>query len=254
MVDLNSETNVLSLVLDSDSMFYGVFNSENHLLYSDRIPLNQCLTSSDYVATIEKAAHVNNGYTSINITIKTDQVSVLPMALDVPTHGPSPHQSILTDKLTGQPLHNAWTCDDSLLIALGELFTGRYLYHFSTVLANFIYPSHRNTLLAHIDKSHIHVIHYKSQDYRFYSMHDASSKEDYLYFIMQAFKLSGMDPSNSTLSMSGDIFIESELYNLLKRYISDIYFVQPELLQLKTTLPEDIKHRYFDLFATATCV
>lgn len=76
-----------------------------------------------------------------------------------------------------------------------------------------------------------------------------SKSEDCLYHILNAYKQLGLSTEKQKLILGGEMVKDSEIYNLLYKYIRYIEFVErPEQLEYGPELTQLPAHFYYDLF------
>lgn len=244
--------NKLSIVFDVDSFFYGIFDEHYVLQRRERIDLQRCVITEDYLAALRAVPALTKAFGEVHLCCRTMGHQFLPETV-APSLPVDNYNTIVTDQLLHQDVEVAWVVDDMLLSAIHEMWPGAAILHMSTVLSDYLHPSQQGSLLAHIEGSRLHVLQYKNGRFRFYNSYPAQEANDYLYYILQAYRLLGLSLSSDALTVSGEVMADSNLYRLLRRYVKQVDLIQPERMGLAVGLPAGEKHRYFDLYATALC-
>lgn len=243
----------LSAVFEVDSFFYGVFDEDYRLLYSERKSFEKCKSDKDFLKVLNSIPLLNDDYASIQLCCKTHKHLFTPTELGVEINSDDNFSSLISNKFLNQSIDVTWSVDDQLISAVQEKFPRQDVHHISSVFADYFYPSKRSILFAHFEKEMLHILHYSEGSFKFYNSYQVKEAEDYLYFVMQSYKLLGLDPAKDPLRISGDLFDHSSLFKLINRYVVHLEFMKPERLKLKKSLPENVKHRYFDLYSTVIC-
>lgn len=249
---VENNTKKLSAIVDVDSFFYGIFDENYRLLFSERKSFESSISEDQFKSVLNSIPQLNGEYGEIHLTCKTAQTSFLPKDVDMPPSGDN-FSTWVSNPFIHQDVEVFWAIDDQLVSALQYKFPDTSILHISTVFSDFIYPSQRKAFMAHFEKDTLHLMHYKQGVFQYYNSFKVKEGEDYLYFLMQGYHVLNLDPQKDALIISGDLIEGSQLHKLIQRYILNIDFIQPERFLLKESLPASVKHRYFDLYANVIC-
>lgn len=245
------KTLVLSLGLGD--IFYGVFTDDPTTLeYSDRLRLGTSQDVSEIADLLKSSPILSTTYDTVIVVIKSGDSTIIPSNISNPIRK-SPFRDHYQDQLLGQNLQCLYAYDRQTIAAIKRLFPDCRVVSFAAVLSDYLYPATRKSMLLHIDASSLSLVSCDQEAFKHYQSAEAETKEDYLYFVMQSLALSHFDATEVTVLVSGDLFVESELYQMLKRYVKSVRFADPELLRLRSGLPDNVKHRYLELYAATLC-
>ena len=254
MSDTQAKTNILAITANTQNAFFGVFSEDLELLYSDRLALDSCISSSDFVRSLKQSPTLVDHYKRVVVCLKSAEQMVLPYRdynnTDIDTgwrHG-------LIEKPVDQEISIITRIDKYLHDALVTMYPTAKITSLGTQLAEHLYPSDKQVVAAHIDKGMVYMAVYDGMKCRILRAVAAETKEDYLYLLLHSLKVASIDPNTVSLKLSGDIYPDSLLYSLLKKHVRHVSFIAPARLTLRTKLPDTVKQRYFELYATAVCV
>ena len=106
--------------------------------------------------------------------------------------------------------------------------------HHATVLIEKLLDKNKGSqFYLHVSKHHIDIILLKEKDLHFYNSFKYSSIEDIIYYVLFTAEQLKMDPEEFMLVLLGDITHESELYDILYKYIRNISFLENNNTLLK---------------------
>ncbi|MDT7831557.1 DUF3822 family protein [Flavobacteriaceae bacterium S356] len=106
--------------------------------------------------------------------------------------------------------------------------------HHTTVLIEKLLGKNKGSqFYLHVSKHHIDIILLKENDLHFYNSFKYNSKEDIIYYVLFIAEQLKMDTEEFMLVLLGDIKQESELYDILYKYIRNISFLENDNALLK---------------------
>jgi hypothetical protein len=162
------------------------------------------------------------------------------------------------DYIPSLDTYNVFAIDHHLSDWLKDQFPGHGIHHISSGLLEawlaiakkregaqvFINVFDRFFLIAYFERGEL--IFSNHFTYR--------TSKDFLYFAMLAYDQFRLAPENIPASISGLILPDSEIHNLLFRYIKDVRFLPaPSFLNFSPQFEQIPGHQYFDLFSLELC-
>ncbi len=83
----------------------------------------------------------------------------------------------------------------------------------------------------------------KNKKLALYNVFDYSTKEDFIYYVLNIFEQLQLDTENTELVLSGQIELEDSLYQMLYTYIRHITFVKPNF-KLADSIDAQTLHKF----------
>ena len=244
----------LSVVLYTDSFFYGFWDTEDILVKSGRSSLKELksfLTSLNQdgfplnmvriMSTVKPYVHVSQ-----KDFMKKDAASYF--------NGLYRRKRLKSLKLTkdtfvAEPIHTLHYVYGDLNKLTKSLTIPVKLGHISTAMANYAFLIEKD-FISYVSDNTLHLAYRKGDHFQFYNQFECFHKEDFLYFYMLAFYGLDLKPENEEVFIGGGVDENSPLYHLLKGYLPSIQLGE-NALQVESIFP---KHYYFDLYLCKSCV
>ncbi len=247
----------LSVVLMTDSFFYGIFDT-NHCLVSHRSFTNVRFSSHSSIEQILMDEILKLNFLVKKIAIHTEQNYQLPDRDDefLALLPGLEFKSKKMEKLPGNRIYNYFGItkhQESLLDSLFEknsyklngmpsLFCGYHLGDFDDFLH------------VHIDTSVILLYIQKNSKMVFYNSFKFNGSNDILYFILAVCRYSGLDPMTCKIVLSGWIERDSILFRHLAGYLGNLNIINDSQFKLSHKCnPECKKYHYFLHFMNNLC-
>jgi len=121
--------------------------------------------------------------------------------------------------------------------------------HSSTILIEKLIHRFKNfendVCIVNVTKNKFEMIVLKNHKLALYNYFDFTTKEDFIYYILFTAEQLNLNPEEFKLFLMGDIEKESELYDMLYKYIRNISFFIPK--NFPKALHSISKHAYFTL-------
>ncbi|HLV14734.1 MAG TPA: DUF3822 family protein [Xanthomarina sp.] len=127
--------------------------------------------------------------------------------------------------------------NDSVSVYVPYVNVNNYIYdtfgsftysHFSTILVDKILQIEKHSenvkLYVHVNKDHFEIVVSNQGKLNLYNTFDYSSKEDFIYYILFTIEQLKLNPEKINVVLLGDIEQESNLYEILYKYIRHISF------------------------------
>lgn len=164
---------------------------------------------------------------------------------------------ILHDKCHGLQAYIVYTIPKSILHATRLKFENCRFYHTAGVAIEGIIseklPSDSATVF--IDDKCFHIIIFQKGKLSYCNSFLLTCPEDVLYFVLNAFKQLGIDPHEQNLDLSCNHKDQTEVFNLLQKYILNITMrARPEYLKLASGLQSIKPFQFQKLFSLKQCV
>ena len=163
------------------------------------------------------------------------------------------------DKVRVLEAVNLYAYEATAIEHLQKHFEGSTLYHASTgmiqnFLTNFDSNQSKNIFL-HISGNIISLTVADRGKLLFHNWFEFKASPDCLYYVLLVFKQLGLRPETHPLYITGELVVDSEIHQLLYKYIKTIHFVnRPNFYvfgkQLSETFPQ---HFFFDLYSLKLC-
>lgn len=132
-------------------------------------------------------------------------------------------------------------------------------YHVSTgMIQNFVThfdSSESKNIFLHIYGNTISLTVVDRGKLLFHNLFEFKASPDCLYYVLLVFKQLGLKPEKHPLHITGELVVDSEIHQLLYKYIKTIHFVnRPNFYgfgeQLTASFPA---HFFFDLYSLKLC-
>ena len=247
----NNTARMLSVVVDSDSIFVGSLAANYKLMATERLWIDKhIVATSQYLDLLKASPIIALPHYVIRICFKSDRIALVPKSqIDILNTS-----DLRVYSLIDQPFGSIWKVDPALLSALKQLFPKAHVHHISTVYSNYLYPGTSKICLANIQKDHSLYLSCMADGLMLmYNHYICSTAEDYLYYISHAYQSFGLDPAHDVLILSGEIESKSQIMGLLKKYFGKTRFDDNAMITLAADIQSNSKHYYFDLYANLVC-
>jgi hypothetical protein len=247
--------NELSVVLYTDSFFYGFWSESEELLktgsenismfpnlierWNNEYPLGMLrmlsckipyvhLPESDY-----KEKHFESYFTGLYNTKKRR------------SYGKE------VDTFLRFPIHTLHYLESDVLNAMSKSEYGFKISHISTALANYAYLIEAEIIMF-IEGKTLHMVCHKENQFHFYNQFHCVDANDFLYFILLVLQNLNIDYESQEIYLGGEISRISPLYNKLRNQLPKLILVDDRIKTLEAI--DNPKQLYFDLYLCKTCV
>ncbi len=251
----NHIINELSVVLYTDSFFYGLWDGEATLVktgYHPLVSLSALVQLWQYhykfnfikvISTIKPFVHLaDQDFEEEHFDVYFTGLYNLERV---------DHNVRTVDRIKNFPIATLHFVEEQAMSQLAELGTLPKLVHLSTAMVNYC-SAQDEKLLCFIANNTMHVSYLSKKGFRIYNQYDCFYEQDYLYFLLAIFKSFKLDPSQDAILMAGSLDKENELYGMLSSYFTKLRFLSkaikvPSRLKLR-------KNYFSDLHLCKTCV
>ncbi len=260
MIDISFKKNTLeknienlSVVIDTDSFFYGLFNG-NDLIETKRLDDFDPFKDSHWnPAELLPSDH---RFDSINLTIVNDNYLFFTSYPDIEQLRNLTlfeNKKIFVDKFTDKNVFIAFGVDRQMINKFDDYFGDYSLQHFSTLLAQLYLYKQGTILHAHFGNDSVHLYHQENNKFVYYNQFCCRSEKDFLYFIAAAEKELNLKLDNQTLYVSGMISQDSKLFELLEAYIYNVIPYTNIPIELPANERNLSRHFYLPLYLSSLC-
>ena len=164
---------------------------------------------------------------------------------------------IIHDKCHGLQAYIVYTIPKSILHATRIKFENCRFYHSAGVAIEGIISEKINgeTATVFLDDKCFLIILFQKAKQSYCNSILLTCPEDVLYFVLNAFKQLGIDPHMQHLTLSCNHKDQSEIFELLRKYILHIsYRARPDFIRVSKGLDAVKPHQYHKLFSLKLCV
>jgi hypothetical protein len=211
---------------------------------------------------------LNLPFASINLYLETRKSTLVPLALAAQetnrnilgfNHPLAEEENVKADQIPSASVIQLFTIQSDLENSIQQITRYNLIHCASSVLIELLVSQFRN--LKPDDKVFVHVrprwfelVYIKDKKLRFFNSFEYRNREDFAYFLLFAMDQLGLNPETTEVALLGEIEKESEVYNIIYRYIRNIGFM-PRLTALDFPFVFDDlpKHGYFTILNTSLC-
>ncbi len=270
------ETDVSSYVLTAqltDFHFsYAIFKSSNNKfigLGKHPLPLSDGLSQ---VAALDQVFHdhpvLSKSFKHVWLSYGGKQNTLIPRALFdkgavrkyLEYNHPVPeNHTVLSDNLKHTPAENIYSIPAELEDSLYKLWPDLAIRHLSTVLIESLGIHYKhiagdNMVFVNIREDCFDMIHFKQSRLYFYNLFPFRSREDFIYFLLAALEQLGLNPESVQLFISGNLVKESQLFDMIYRYIRHSDFIEHNNAYGYAHVLDELKlYEFYSLFNILQC-
>ncbi|GAB4287031.1 MAG: DUF3822 family protein [Marinilabiliales bacterium] len=170
------------------------------------------------------------------------------------------NEEILFNRFKNIPAVCVYGVDSMVYSLFNEKYSNLNLFHQSIPQIDPVYQFKKNKLkdpevfvCFNTEFFNLYVLH--ENDLKYYNSFVYNTKEDVIYYILYAFENLKLDPEKTQIELSGDIEINSDICEWLKKYIRDIQLAEKPLTVNYSHVLKQIPGHYFvNLFNLVQCV
>ncbi len=256
----------LFVLLGTDRLSYLVTNKEQKVLG---------LRSYRYAGLVQPLQHLlkedvilNSSYDTTKVGVSSKQATLLPNALfeSVATAKEylanlvtiQHNDTIKIDTLVSNEAKCIYATSHHIIDEIESCLPTATIYHSSTgLIQNFSTNFDKSTtnIFLHIYNQNISLTVIKKGALQFYNTFSFKASADCLYFVLLVYKQLGLQPQKTPLYVVGELVEESEIHQLLHKYIKTIKFVGfPNFYTFGSNLKEELPSNFFfDLYSLKLC-
>ena len=245
----------LSVVLYTDSFFYGFWDDQGFLVKVDQGPINEFseIIQSELAAFDIKIGRIMS---TAKPYVHIPESEFEEKYFDQYFKGIYPLDKVKAkgkevDSFIREEICTLHIMDEAIFGEESKLDFPIKKGHISTALANYCYLIDSN-YVSYMAHNTLHIAASIQSKFQFYNQFECHHQMDYLYYYMLTLQRLGLDPNNEIVNVGGLITKDSPIYELLYAYIRDIQLKDSALKVEQMT--EDDKQFYFDLYLCKSCV
>lgn len=251
----NHEINELSVVLYSDSFFYGLWDNNSELLKTGYHPitnLSALIQLWQYYYNFQNIKVLSTIKPFVHLADEDYEPDYFDLYFQGLYNLESVDQNVRTvDKIRKHEISTLHLVEEKALSLLSQLAMPISVAHISTAMVNYC-SAENEQVLCYLADNILHLSHYGKKGFRLYNQFDCYYEQDYLYFLLAVFKKYKLDHSTTTVRIGGALDENSELYALLSSYFKKIKFLSKSI-NISADLSMS-KSCYSDLHLCRTCV
>jgi hypothetical protein len=247
-----NETHISWCILDNERNKYVVFESYASYLQelAENIPL------------------IRQPFESVSLMIENNRSTLVPVLLFDPAekqdyldfiHEKDPGAETLYDTLHQLEIVNVYGVSTNILEAVQRVFPGGKVYHHSSALIQSIWMNYKNRIshrkvFMQVRESDFDLVVFDGKLLNYYNSFHFTASSDILYYLVFVMEQLMLNPEETELILLGQIDKETELYDLLYRYIRNIEFVKRSTAFKYSYIFNDIPAHYnYSLFNLRLC-
>jgi hypothetical protein len=166
------------------------------------------------------------------------------------------NEKINTDDIKSIAAKNIYLLPAEIEISVKKLFQNYCFQHVSSVLAASLLSMNepQEKVLVNISSGRIDILASKNKDLLFCNSFYFKSAEDMIYYILQVYKQLNLDPQFVPVMLAGDIEKKSAAFEIIYKYIKDIFFCKPsDKMDCIKEIKEMKDHKNYCLFNSFVC-
>lgn len=271
--EADSKKYILSIQISLDGFLFCLFDEEkNKFLSIEALSLSNFNNVGIFAETLKQfvADHpwLTLQYKAVNIIYETPKSTLVPSPLFDDTEKETltkfnfaieENQEVKYDKLNNLDAIILYTIPVQLTKSLIELFPGHNLLSHSGVLIESILILHKNLpdqkrAFVNVRNSYLDIIVSEGRKLIYSNTFSYKTKEDFVYFLIFVFEQLMLNPEEIDLVISGLIDKNSELFEIIYKYVRNISFQGLTDLFKYSYIFNDIpSHNYFNLLNIGLC-
>ncbi|MDQ4139200.1 MAG: DUF3822 family protein [Bacteroidota bacterium] len=109
-------------------------------------------------------------------------------------------------------------------------------------------------IYAYVEQNYLTLILLKDGNLEFCNVFYYLSPEDFIYFVIFVMQEHKLNPDHDPLLVWGDILHDSDLFDILRKYVRHVYLgKRPSGLLYSYKFEEQFEHRYLEVFSLHFC-
>ncbi len=231
----------LSLALHPSDVCYTIIDTvRNKCVAIKNVGLTDVYTVQDYYKQVEKViaedTFLSKNYKKMNFVFASNKSTLVPLEFfnknllkDYFTmnHQLDEYEEIHFNKILDLKMVNVFSIPSDITTLMVNHFPELHFYHqSSTLISNLTKSSKSKGLIVGIlvDKHFFDIVVADKGELKLYNNIKYSNEEDFVYHVMNVYNQLDIPISGTNLYLSGDIEKKYETYDLLKNYVSNIWF------------------------------
>ncbi|MDB4438683.1 DUF3822 family protein [bacterium] len=247
--------NELSVVLYTDSFFYGLWSDSKELLKSDvhsisNFPQLLKVWNNNFDLDIVRVLSTQKPY--VHLLEKDFEQQYFDLYFDgiynIKKRNGFDKE---VDSFSDSNINTLHFLHNEVIKTLANFDFPYKISHISSALARYAGLKDHD-LLAFVSENTLHIAYVENGEFKFYNQFYCKSSTDYLYYMLLIMNNYKLDPKSQNIYLGGHIVEQSPLFKQLDGYIANIYLIDQNL-QLNPNHNID-PQLYFDLYLCRSCV
>lgn len=174
-------------------------------------------------------------------------------------HPLTEEEVVLADNISAGEMIHLFAISGKVFSSLSEIPGISRIHCASSALLELLIGQFRNLKLD--DKLFIHVrsrwfeaVCLGDKKLRFYNSFEYHTRADFIYFLLFVMDQLGLNPETSEVVLLGEIEKESEIYQIIYKYVRNVGFVRRlSALEFPYVFDQLPRHSYFTILNTSLC-
>jgi len=263
----------LFIQLLNDSLGYCILDiSQNKFLVLESFSFKSSddaeLQCEAYKEIIDKSENLKYVYKQVKVVYHGHKSTIVPAPLfdekEIKTYLKFTEKlpndfEIVANKLNAVDAHCIYALPECLKKIFNEFFPNHKLYSASIVmienlLLNFKHQVNEKKVFVNVHSSQFEILIMEGKKLLLYNSFLFKSPEEFIYYILFVIEQMDLNPENVDVTILGEIIAESQLYEVLYKYIRNIHFInRTESFNYCESLNTIPPHHFYSLFNLNLC-
>jgi hypothetical protein len=224
---------------------------------------NKFVAIESYASYLQEIAEniplIKQPFSSVRLMIENNRSTLIPAPLFDPAekesylefiHEKEDGTETLYDHLQQLGIVNVYGGSAKLLEAGMEIFPGAKIFHHSTALIESLWMNYKNRIsrkkvFIHVRENDFDLLVFDGKQLNYYNAFHFQAPTDLIYYVIFVMEQLTLNPEETEVVLMGNIEKESELYDLLYRYIRNIEFIKRNTAFKYSYVFNEIPPHYF---------
>jgi len=162
------------------------------------------------------------------------------------------------DQLTQLTATNVYGIEQPRWEVLSNKFPGARLFHIHSALywgcRKYTGQQGGMQIFVNVRQGYFSLLLFEGSNLLLANRYPYQSAKDFIYFILLIFDQFKLNQESTPIFLSGKLLDQSDIYNMLVRYIRNVQFLKPPaFFQFGQKMTQKKHHFYFDLFYGLLC-
>jgi hypothetical protein len=268
-----SEEYKLSILLSQNGFSFALFHPESNFFSGlASFEYKGSKKVGEYCLATEKLAESNEyltlKYSNVSILYESSKTTLVPFPLfsekDIEHFSAfnfkkNSEEIVMFDKLTNAEAYNVFSIPKEIKQTLINLFPGCKIHSHSSVLIETILTYCKNLPVkkrefVNVRKTSIDIIITEGNKLLYQNSFSYMNKEDFIYYILLVPEQLKINPEEIDLSLTGAIEKDSELFEIVYKYIRNVKFEKlSDAFSYSYVIKEIPEHYYLNLININRC-
>ncbi len=163
------------------------------------------------------------------------------------------------NKLFNLDAYCIFTLPFSIQTFIEEIFSESSLVHYAVPLIENLSVRYKRKeqekkVFLNVKRSHFEMIFFEGKKLFFYNSFYFANTEEFMYYVLFVYEQLNLNPEEHPLKLLGEIALESDLHNMLLKYIRNVDFINRDDTYTYSSVLRDLPaHYFYDLFILNLC-